>query len=173
MAAVVFIKKSYQLYQAKQGLGFNDAEDSTEAIAPSRASPTLIKPPPAQRSLRSPSLAVQAPRRVPAVPSAIMAPRSTRSGSLLDDDDDDESAVGLASYTALKPEVSSAHTPASSAFEPEPEVPSTDSTVPSMQESKPVGPAKVPAWAGTFWKRYGNKSRVGPFGQLFYTGGTG
>lgn len=83
-----------------------------------------------------------------------MAPRPTRTGSLLDDNDEDGSVAGLASYAALKPEVSSAK-----------------ATVPSTQETKPVGPAKVPAWEGTFWKRYGNKSRVGPFGLIFYTGG--
>ncbi|ROW12430.1 hypothetical protein VMCG_00752 [Cytospora schulzeri] len=154
MTAVVFIKKSYQLSQAKQGLDFIVAEDSVKAIAPPRSSSTLTMPKPAHCPFRFSSLAVQAPRRVPAVPTALMAPRRTRTGSLLDDDNDVDSVAGLASYATLKPEVSPAKT-----------------TVPPAQETKPVGPARVPAWESTFWKRYGNKSRVGPFGHIFYTGG--
>jgi hypothetical protein len=155
MTAVVFIKKSYLLFQAKQGLEFIAAEDSTMTMAPSRSSPTLTMPPPAHCPLRSSFLASQAPRRVPAIPTALMGSRPTRTGSLLDDDNDDDHAAGLASYAALKPEVSSAKT-----------------AVPSTQETKPAGPAEVPAWESIFWKRYGNKSRVGPFGLVFYTGGS-
>ncbi|ROV88273.1 hypothetical protein VSDG_09042 [Cytospora chrysosperma] len=146
MTAVVFVKKSYLLSQAKHALEFIAAEDSTMIIAP-----------PAYCTLRSSFLVSlsQAPRRVPAIPTAPMGSRPTRTGSLLDDDNDDDYVAGLASYAALKPEVSSAKT-----------------TVSSTQEITPAGPAKVPAWESTFWKRYGNKSRVGPFGLVFYTGGS-
>lgn len=155
MTAVVFVKKSYLLSQANQGLEFIAAEDSTMTTAPSRSSPTLTMPPPAHCPLRSSSLVSQAPRRVPAIPTALMGARPTRTGSLLDDDNDDDYVAGLASYAALKPEVSSAK-----------------AAVPSTQEITPAGPAKLPAWESIFWKRYGNKSRVGPFGLVFYTGGS-
>ncbi|KAK7730837.1 hypothetical protein SLS53_008915 [Cytospora paraplurivora] len=149
MTAIVFLKKSYQLSQAKQGLEFIAAEDSIEVLAPPRPRPALAMPPPLGRAPRSSSLSSQAPRRTPALPSSGKASRSVSTGSLLDDD----AAAELASYVALKPEVSTAKT-----------------VGPSTADNEPVGPAKVPDWGGVFWQKYGNKSRVGPFGLVFYTG---
>ena len=82
-----------------------------------------------------------------------MLPRSVSTGSLLDDAGDEDAVANLASYTALRPEASSAR-----------------STVESTEESTDIGPAKIPDWDGIFWKRYGNKSRVGPFGLVLCTG---
>ncbi|KUI65684.1 Poly(A)-specific ribonuclease PARN [Cytospora mali] len=149
MTAIVLIKKSYQLLQAKQGLEFIPAEDYPDAIVPSRSDPTLTKGSSPHLLPRPSPLPVQASHHNPTVPSAFMGPRARRTNSLLDDDDEDGALVGLANYTVLKP---------------------VASTAPSMQETKPVGPAKLPAWGGIFWKRYGNKSRVGPFGLILYTG---
>ncbi|ROW17510.1 hypothetical protein VPNG_00923 [Cytospora leucostoma] len=149
MTAIVFIKKSYQLSQAKQGLEFIAAEDSVEVLAPPRPGPALAMPPPHSRTPRSSSLSTQALRRTPAVPPLGKTSRSVSTGSLLDDD----AAADLASYVALKPEVPKART-----------------VEPSTAGSEPVGPVKVMDWGGVFWQKYGNKSRVGPFGLVFYTG---
>ncbi|KUI59813.1 Poly(A)-specific ribonuclease PARN [Cytospora mali] len=149
MTAVVLIKKSCQLFQAKQGLEFIPAEDYPDAIVPSRSGPTLTMGSSPHLLPRPSPLPFQASHHIPTVPSAFMGPRSHRTNSLLDDDDGDGTLVGLTNYTVLKPEVSSAL---------------------ATQETKPVGSAKVPAWGGAFWKRYGNKSRVGPFGLILYTG---
>lgn len=175
MTAVVFIKKSYQLYRAKKGLEFVADEDSPEPIASSRSSSNLTKPLLAPRSLHSSPLAAQASRRFQGGPLANMASRPIRSGSLLDDDNDDQPGASLAGYAALKPEVlpPDMMPVPSSTLETELEDFSTHLTVPSTQDTMLVGSAKVPAWESTFWKRYGNKSRVRPFGQMFYTGGTG
>lgn len=105
------------------------------------------------RRPQSSPLVPHAPRRVPAVPSVFMALRCVSTSSLLDVDDDSDGAVaGLVGYEVLKLEALSVMTPA-----------------PSTEEAKPVGPAKVPPWGSVFWKRYGYKSRAGPFGFIFFT----
>lgn len=149
MTAVVFIKRSYQLSRTKQGLEFIAAEDSVEALAPPRPRPALAMPPPHSRTPRSASLSSKPLRRTPAVPWSGKAARSVSTGSLLDDD----AAAELAIYAVLKPEAST-----------------VKAVGPATAVDEPVGPAKVPGWGGVFWQKYGNKSRVGPFGLVFYTG---
>ncbi|KAK2604271.1 hypothetical protein N8I77_007215 [Diaporthe amygdali] len=83
---------------------------------------------------------------------------SASKGNLLEERDEDVAA--LAKFETLQPEASSAtKAPPTPAQTPEPK-PKSHSRV----------PGSLPEWDEKLWHYYGNRSRVGVFGRMFYTG---
>lgn len=108
---------------------------------------------------------VVAPNTALRIPNSHSDPRvrrgaATKSLSLMDDDDDDDNLAHLAKkFEPLKPMAASIS------------VPAIRSNIESSDEDERKGGGQIPEWDdGVFWKRYGNKVRVGVPAMFLYTG---
>lgn len=198
MTAIVFLKKSYQLYKARVGLWYIAAEDLGEREAIRSASLSSPKAVPRQMTLAllrardeaepTPALPpmpnVAEVPRLPLVHQAGMAkPRPANQGNLLEDCDENVVAA-LAKFSVMQPErrfvapMTAPPTPERSPDrKPTPKpIPKPTSTSKSKRKSEGDSPARaavpgtLPEWEGQFWSKYGNRSRVGQFGHILYFG---
>lgn len=152
MTAVVFLKKAFKLSQDKRRLEvIIPREDPGEALGPTRSNHFT-----------------RAATRVPTGSTwASAAPRSRRgartSDSLLDNADDDDDKL-MFQFAPLKPTIATlTSTPALLSKKC-----TTEEEEKMKEDSKP---AQIPEWDdGVFWKRYGNKIRVGQSALMMYTG---
>jgi hypothetical protein len=89
------------------------------------------------------------------------------------DDLDEAGAAALAKYTVMPPS-STATAPLTPAYTPErthhPKgKPDAEGESESWNPDLVGGVAgRIPGWDGLFWRRYGNRTRVGPFGFILY-----
>lgn len=184
MTAVVFLKKSYQLSQDREGLWYIAAEDLGEGEA-LRSSP-FTSPELRRRQMTLTHLKArdEAPPPplppmpdVPEVPSPPLALRKKMAKSrwasvetlLVEHDDDVEAA--LAKFSILQPERRPT-APATAPTTPKqlPESKPTPTPTPKPEGGSPDREAVVPEWGSRFWSKYGNRSRVGQFGHILYIG---
>lgn len=175
MTAIVFLKKSHQLARDKHGLGVVPCEDPGEPWVnrfarrvpghgiPATASWTALR------------------TRGGFSPSGSFSPSDSDSllDSLLDADDDDDSSLAelMARFQPLKPTIAtSVSSPAVSGTMRDVAVSMESAQLEedtSEQQQKNNVPVKIPDWEdGLFWKRYGNRIRVGQSGLMMYTGQT-
>lgn len=149
MTAVVFLKKAYQLSQTRQGLQLIPNED------------------PGVTAVNGVSSIDRFGRNGARVPSGPLEMRQRdrkniipKTDSLMDAEN--HSLARLAKFEPLKPIVAAVSTP---------KVPSEQDFQTSSSSEEEQGAAKIPEWNdGVFWKRYGNRVRVGQPGMLLYTG---
>lgn len=194
MTAIVFLKKSYQLYKARTGLWYIAAEDLGEREAIRSASLSSPKAVPRQMTLAllkardeaepTPALPpmpnVAEIPRLPLVHQAGMAKsRPAKQGNLLEDCDENVVAA-LAKFSVMQPErrfAAPMTAPPTPELSPDPKpIPKPTSTSKSKRKgegdspSRAVVPGTLPEWEGQFWSKYGNRSRVGQFGHILYFG---
>lgn len=190
MTAIVFLKKSHRLYQARVGLWYIAAEDLGEREAIRSASLPLTKAVPRQMTLAL--LKADEARSTPALPPmpnvaevpmlplmyrADMAkPRPANQGNLLEDCDENVVAA-LAKFSVMQPErrfaapVTAPPTPERSPDrKPSPKPTTTSNPKCKGESDRAVVHGTLPAWEGRFWSKYGNRSRVGQFGHILYFG---
>lgn len=150
MTAIVFLKKAYQLSQTKENLQLIPYEDPGAFIVNCDYSATdrlaqnnvRVSSGPLEMHLRDRSCSL------------------SKSESLLDIEI--QSQAHLAKFKPLEPMVVSVLTPAITS-------PNDYEIASSRDREQEV--ARIPEWSdGVFWKRYGNKIRVGQPGILLYTG---
>lgn len=194
MTAVVFLKKSYQLYKARVGLWYIAAEDLGEREAIRSASLSSPKAVPRQMTLAllkaqdeaqpTPALPpmpnVAEVQRLPLVHRAGKAkPRRANQGNLLEDCDENVVAA-LAKFSVMQPErrfaapMTAPPTPERSPGRKPSHKPMPTSNPKRKGEggspARAVMPGALPEWEGRFWSKYGNRSRVGQFGHILYFG---
>lgn len=194
MTAIVFLKKSYQLYKARVGLWYIAAEDLGEREAIRSASLSSPKAVPRQMTLAllkaqdeaqpppalPPMPNVAEVQRLPLVHRAAKAkPRRANQGNLLEDCDENVVAA-LAKFSVMQPErrfaapMTAPPTPErSSDRKPNPKPMPTSNSKRKGEGDSParaVMPGALPEWEGRFWSKYGNRSRVGQFGHILYFG---
>lgn len=190
MTAVVFLKRSYHLSQNRKGFCFLPSEDLGEKALTSRTASISLSSTPSTHRRLSLSLLRELEAKeaagLPPVPPLPPMPElppvpyynnyqspivvagarqggkavlsSASKGNLLEERDEDVAA--LAKFETLQPEASSAtKAPPTPAQTPEPK-PKSHSRV----------PGSLPEWDEKLWHYYGNRSRVGVFGRMFYTG---
>lgn len=171
MTGVVFLKKSYKLAQDKHGLEYIAGEDPADKDRPV-TKPTAGRSDhfarPSQRKPRGP--------RHPDRPE----PRSRGVGtseSLLDGDDDSLAEL-MMKFEPLKPTATtvsiirlpvSTSNPAKLGNNDDKEERIDDED--KNKKGSGVPARKIPEWGSVFWKKYGNKVRVGQSGLMMYTGG--
>lgn len=162
MTAIVFLKKTHQLFQSKKGLEHIPAED-----------PADIKPNPfsIHAALTVPKHSDRTRHPFPTHPRKLTSIHiSPNDSSLLDDD---EGVADL--YSKFKPMIpTSASMPARLEMTCENQD-GDKQTGGGEKVERNAGPAKLPKWTEdeVFWKKYGNRIRVGQFGLVLYTGRKG
>lgn len=195
MTAVVFLKKSYRLYQERVGLWYIAAEDLGEREAIRSASLSSPKAVPRQMTLallkaRDEAQPIPAlppmpnVAEVPRLPLMYRAerakPRPANQGNLLEDCDENVVAA-LAKFSVMQPErrfaapVTAPPTPERSpdrkpSRKPKPISNSKRKGERDSPAKAVVVPGMLPEWEGRFWSKYGNRSRVGQFGHILYFG---
>lgn len=184
MTAVVFLKKSYQLSQAREGLCYIASEDLGEEEALRSRSNSFSSPKLNQQQM-TPDLLKAAPPpplppmsdtpKAPSSPGNMTKPRPASPDNLLEDRDEHDVAA-LAKFGVMQPEKSPA-APATAPPTPKQSLEGKPTTNPNptpkhrdKSRARAVVPAMVPEWEGEFWSKYGNRSRVGQFGHILYIG---
>lgn len=108
-----------------------------------------------------------------------LSPNDSLLDSLLDTDDDDDSSLAelMARFEPLQPTIAmSVSSPAVPTTAPDVAVSMERAWLEQEEREKERQkkndvPVKIPEWeGGVFWKRYGNKVRVGQSGLMMYTG---
>lgn len=183
MTAVVFLKKSYQLSQTRQGLWYIASEDLGEGEAPRSRTTSFSSPKPNQRRMTLARLNAPPPAPLPPLPDVPEVPtpplvsggnrakpRPASPRSLLEDRDE-EVVEALAKFHVMQPEGRPA---APATAPPNPKEPPEREATPKGPSTSGVErtamPGMVPEWGGKFWSKYGNRSRVGQFGHILYIG---
>lgn len=164
MTAVVFLKKSYQLSRAREGLWYIASEDLGEGEALRSRSISFSSPELNRRPTSLALLKAAQPPPLPPLPNVSRFSSGQRlkigtasPGNLLDERDEDVVAA-LAKFSIMQPEG-------------RPAAPATAPPTPKESpERKPTPTGMVPEWEGKFWSKYGNRSRVGQFGHILYIG---
>lgn len=183
MTAVVFLKKSYQLSQAREGLWYIPSEDLGEGEALRSRSTSYSSPKLNQPRMTFELRKAPLPSPMPPMPNVSKLSSGQRfkigtasPGNLLEERDEDVVAA-LAKFRVMEPEVRPA-APATAPPTPKesPERKPTPRPDPTPKrrsksdiESPPV-PGRLPEWESKFWSKYGNRSRVGQFGHILYIG---
>lgn len=162
MTAVVYLKKSCQLSLDRQGLDFVSREDpaENEYIDAVDTSLTIVANATGRRLGRDGPPRVYGLTGRPASAPSLL----TENSSLLDDDGD--SLAGLVKFEPLRPSQSGAlSTSVANLQVSEKKLEKKDER---LEECLSV---KIPEWEdGIFWKRYGNRVRIGQSGLMLYTG---
>lgn len=181
LTAVVFLKKSYQLSQTREGLWYIPSEDlgEEEALRSRSASFSSPKPISLQASLSLLRARDQMPfptlppmpdvPQVPRVPlefRANMAKHRPASPGNLLEERDEEVVAALAKFGVMQPE----GRPAAPATAPPTPEQSPDPKPMRSSKTAARDPGTIPEWGGRFWSKYGNRSRVGQFGNILYIG---
>lgn len=166
MTAIVFLKKSHKLAQDKHALEYITGEDPGEKAPASSCLTTDHHNHFARLGQRK--------------AGGEHHPNNRRglstSESLLDDSGGDDSSLAelMMKFEPLKPTTTmrltvSSSTPAKLGNKPGNEKSNEDDD--SDAKENGVHAKKIPEWEDVFWKKYGNKIRIGQSGLMMYTGG--
>ncbi|KAK7712488.1 hypothetical protein SLS64_004872 [Diaporthe eres] len=184
MTAVVFLKKSYQLSQTREGLYYIASEDLGEEEALRSRSNSFSSPKLNQQRM-TPDLLKAAPPpplppmsdipKAPSSPGNVTKPRPPGPDNFLEDRDEHDVAA-LAKFGVMQPEKRPA-APATAPPTPKQSLEGKPTTNPNptpehgdKSRVRAVVPGMVPEWEGEFWSKYGNRTRVGDFGHILYIG---
>ncbi|KAL1854320.1 hypothetical protein Daus18300_011506 [Diaporthe australafricana] len=157
--AVVFIHKSYKMTQdiPSELMGEEDVRSRSASIvlspSSSARSPTRLSSP------KSPTLLREGDGS--STPAVTTIPEVSRT-EIAEPQCDKDVMEARAELGVLRPD---SCRPASS---PTPPAQKGEAEREPKPEDKVEDPAQVPEWEETFWRKYGNTSRVGPFGLILH-----
>lgn len=162
MTTIVYLKKSHQLFNDGQGLDYLPREDPAENgyTDPVFASLTMLA-----NTTRCVSRGSTTRDYGLATRAVSTLGSHKENNSLLDDDNN--SLASLVKFEPLRPNQSASLSMSATKMLASDQ----ESEIEKEAEIHDGVPFKIPEWEeGIFWKRYGNRVRIGYFGLILYTG---